>query len=46
MLVVPVVAQYKEERFRRLKIVVTGLDAGITPVHENCMNYGGMSGFI
>ena len=19
------------------------LDAGITPVHENCMNYGGMS---
>ena len=36
--------QYKEERFRRLKIICNRfLDAGITPVHENCMNYGGMS---
>jgi len=35
--------QMKEERFRRLREIV-GLftDAGIQPVHENCMNYGGM----
>jgi sugar phosphate isomerase/epimerase len=34
----------EEERFRRLR-VVHGMftDAGITPVHENCMTYGGMS---
>jgi sugar phosphate isomerase/epimerase len=36
--------QKKEERFRRLReICGRFLDAGITPVHENCMNYGGMS---
>lgn len=37
-------AQMEEERFRRLRIL-HGMftDAGITPVHENCMNYGGMS---
>jgi len=35
--------QMKEERFERLRII-TGqlLEAGIQPVHENCMNYGGM----
>lgn len=32
------------ERFRRLsEITKMFLDAGVTPVHENCMNYGGMS---
>lgn len=36
--------QRKEERFRRLRDIVRMFhDAGITPVHENCMNYGGMS---
>jgi len=36
--------QMKEERFRRVReIVRLFADAGITPVHENCMNYGGMS---
>ncbi|HAR67554.1 MAG TPA: xylose isomerase [Lentisphaeria bacterium] len=36
--------QMEEERFRRLREIVTRFtDAGITPVHENCMNYGGMS---
>jgi sugar phosphate isomerase/epimerase len=36
--------QKKEERFRRLReICGRFLEAGITPVHENCMNYGGMS---
>jgi len=31
--------------FERLREVTRRfLDAGITPVHENCMNYGGMSG--
>jgi sugar phosphate isomerase/epimerase len=35
--------QMEEERFRRLREVVKRFkDAGITPVHENCMNYGGM----
>lgn len=35
--------QKEEERFRRLRIITKlFLDAGITPVHENCMNYGGM----
>ena len=35
--------QMEEERFRRLReIVPQFLDAGIQPVHENCMNYGGM----
>lgn len=34
--------QMREERFRRLnEIVPRFLDAGIQPVHENCMNYGG-----
>src|SRR5258708_958187 len=32
------------EVFRRVKDVTTMfLDAGLQPVHENCMNYGGMS---
>ena len=32
-----------QERFRRLREVTKMfLDAGIQPVHENCMNYGGM----
>jgi sugar phosphate isomerase/epimerase len=36
--------QMEEERFRRLRILhQTFTDAGLTPVHENCMNYGGMS---
>jgi len=36
--------QKKEERFRRLReICARFLDAGITPVHENCANFGGMS---
>lgn len=36
--------QKKEERFRRLReICKRFLDVGITPVHENCMNFGGMS---
>jgi sugar phosphate isomerase/epimerase len=35
--------QMAEERFRRLRELVRMLtDAGLTPVHENCMNYGGM----
>ena len=35
--------QMKEERFRRLReITKMFLDNGIQPVHENCMNYGGM----
>jgi sugar phosphate isomerase/epimerase len=36
--------QMEEERFRRMRILHQMFaDAGITPVHENCMNYGGMS---
>ena len=36
--------QHKEERFRRLREICDRLiDSGITPVHENCMNFGGMS---
>jgi len=36
--------QKAEERFRRLREVTARfLDAGLTPLHENCMNYGGMS---
>jgi len=36
--------QMDEERFRRLRELVKRFsDAGIVPVHENCMNYGGMS---
>lgn len=35
--------QMAEERFRRLReLQKMFTDAGITPVHENCMNYGGM----
>lgn len=35
--------QMEEERFRRLReLLAIFTDAGITPVHENCMNYGGM----
>lgn len=35
--------QMEEERFRRLReLLAMFADAGITPVHENCMNYGGM----
>lgn len=35
--------QMKEERFRRVReLYKLFTDAGITPVHENCMNYGGM----
>ena len=34
----------EEERFRRMREVTQRfLDAGIQPLHENCMNYGGMS---
>lgn len=36
--------QMEEERFHRLREVTRRfLDAGMQPVHENCMNYGGMS---
>lgn len=35
--------QRVEERVRRLRELVARFrDAGVTPVHENCMNYGGM----
>jgi sugar phosphate isomerase/epimerase len=35
--------QMEEERFRRLRELCSMFaDAGITPVHENCANYGGM----
>jgi sugar phosphate isomerase/epimerase len=35
--------QMEQERFRRLReLTKMFLDAGIQPVHENCMNYGGM----
>jgi sugar phosphate isomerase/epimerase len=35
--------QEEEERFRRLNILQKMFaDAGMTMVHENCMNYGGM----
>jgi len=36
--------QKEEERFRRLRYLTSFfLDGGVTPVHENCANYGGMS---
>jgi sugar phosphate isomerase/epimerase len=36
--------QIPAEVFRRVRDVTNMfLDAGLTPVHENCMNYGGMS---
>lgn len=35
--------QEEQERFRRLREIVRRFtDAGLTPVHENCMNYGGL----
>ncbi len=35
--------QMEEERFRRLReLLAMFTDAGLMPVHENCMNYGGM----
>jgi sugar phosphate isomerase/epimerase len=35
--------QMKEERFKRLRELVNLFtEAGVLPVHENCMNYGGM----
>lgn len=35
--------QMEEERFRRLREIQRMFaDAGLTPVHENCKNYGGM----
>lgn len=35
--------QEEQERFRRLREIVRRFsDAGLTAVHENCMNYGGM----
>ncbi len=35
--------QMLDERVKRLKVVLPMfLDAGVLPVHENCMNYGGM----
>lgn len=35
--------QMAEERFRRLREITNlFLDNGLQPVHENCMNYGGM----
>jgi sugar phosphate isomerase/epimerase len=40
----PEADQLEAERFRRLREVVRRFrDAGLQPVHENCMNYGGMS---
>jgi sugar phosphate isomerase/epimerase len=37
--------QMEAERFRRLREITRRfLDAGLQPLHENCMNYGGMSG--
>ncbi len=36
--------QMEEERFARLrKLCAMFADNGMTPVHENCMNYGGIS---
>lgn len=36
--------QHEQERFRRLReIVARFADAGLTAVHENCMNWGGFS---
>ena len=40
----PLPDQKEEKRFRQLREICGAfLDAGITPVHENCFNYGGMS---
>ena len=39
----PPTAQMEEERFRRVATLTRMfLEAGIQPVHENCMDYGGM----
>ncbi|MBB5352198.1 sugar phosphate isomerase/epimerase [Haloferula luteola] len=36
--------QHEQERFRRLREIVSRFaDAGLTPIHENCMNWGGFS---
>lgn len=36
--------QLEQERFTRLREITRRfLDAGLTPVHENCMNWGGFS---
>ncbi len=36
--------QMKEERFKRVQIIKDMFESeGLTPVHENCMNFGGMS---
>jgi len=36
--------QFEQERFRRLREINTRFaDAGLTAVHENCMNWGGFS---
>ncbi len=36
--------QQEKERFRRLREITNRfIDTGITPVHENCATYGGMS---
>ncbi len=36
--------QMEQERFKRMRTIVQMFsDVGITPVHENCQNYGGMS---
>lgn len=35
--------QHAEERFKRMRIIQQMFaDEGLQPVHENCMNYGGM----
>ena len=40
----PLPDQKEEKRFYQLREICGAfLDAGITPVHENCFNYGGMS---
>ena len=40
----PLPDQKEEKRFRQLREICGAfLDAGITPVHENCFNFGGMS---
>ena len=36
--------QHEQERFRRLREIVKRFsDAGLTAIHENCMNWGGFS---
>ena len=36
--------QHPQERFRRLREIVSRFhDAGLTAIHENCMNWGGFS---